>query len=566
MAQRVERAAEKHGANRVMAVSFTRSAARVIASRTELPRENVGTLHALAYRALGRPTIAETKADEWNEHVDRDPELALDSSGAKDVDLDGDRVIEMHYGETKTGSEKLSAIQTLRAIDRPEHLWPVDLLDFWSRWRSWKREANYLDFTDLIEVAADMCPTAPGDPAIFCADETQDLSPLEWKLVRVWGEAAETGLLVAADPAQCIYNWKGASPRLFFEPPIPAEDYRVLRQSFRVPRRVHARAVSWLAQSQSDVMHEYLPRDADGAVRRMPSGGPSASTWQSPRVIAEIAAADARKTGRTHMIVASCAYMLQPLLRELRELGEPFHNPYRLAAGAWNPMRGATERLVDFLGPVRPDLVRAESATRALPIWADSDSSQSAREGQEQLGRQRLWTWTELWSWVSELRASDTIRHGAKVELEERAKADARRPIDDRDPVSASELRRILEPGAHEQLKRDLQTDRPWTFIAERLLPSRTKLWRYALNVADKRGASALLERPKLIIGTIHSVKGGEADCVWVWPDLSPSAHAQWSGGDDGRDAITRTFYVAMTRAREELVLCGASGPMAVDW
>ena len=64
----VPAAAEKFGAQAVVICSLTKTAAQEIASRDlPTPKENVGTLHALAYRALGRPTIAEGEVDSWNE-------------------------------------------------------------------------------------------------------------------------------------------------------------------------------------------------------------------------------------------------------------------------------------------------------------------------------------------------------------------------------------------------------------------------------------------------------------------------------------------------------------------
>ena len=40
----------------------------------------------------------------------------------------------------------------------------------------------------------------------------------------------------------------------------------------------------------------------------------------------------------------------------------------------------------------------------------------------------------------------------------------------------------------------------------------------------------ALLDTPEIIIGTGHSVKGGEADVVYIFPDLSASGMRQWEG------------------------------------
>ena len=56
-----------------------------------------------------------------------------------------------------------------------------------------------------------------------------------------------------------------------------------------------------------------------------------------------------------------------------------------------------------------------------------------------------------------------------------------------------------------------------------------------------------------------NSVKGGEADVVYACPDLSRIAAAhRWT--DEGNAAMLRLFYVAFTRARETLVICGSGG------
>ena len=64
----VPRAAKRFGSDNVVICSLTKTAAAEIASRDlPIPRDNVGTLHALAFRALGRPTIAEGEIAAWNE-------------------------------------------------------------------------------------------------------------------------------------------------------------------------------------------------------------------------------------------------------------------------------------------------------------------------------------------------------------------------------------------------------------------------------------------------------------------------------------------------------------------
>ena len=95
--------------------------------------------------------------------------------------------------------------------------------------------------------------------------------------------------------------------------------------------------------------------------------------------------------------------------------------------------------------------------------------------------------------------------------------------------------------------------------------------------------------RRAVLFSTIHGAKGMEADCVAVFPDLSRSAWAQyrqlripyatlrklrrpWEIDEHPAMPVIRMFYVALTRAREELYLCapaasaGSDEQCAVDW
>ena len=82
--------------------------------------------------------------------------------------------------------------------------------------------------------------------------------------------------------------------------------------------------------------------------------------------------------------------------------------------------------------------------------------------------------------------------------------------------------------------------------------------------VATKRGPQALAQVPQVIVGTIHSVKGGQADCVYLFPDLSQAGDAQYRRDGPPHDSVIRQFYVGMTRAREKLYICGRESSMAV--
>ena len=93
LVKQVRRAAEKYGGEKVLCCSFTKTAATEMVNRITPPDEeplipdsSVGTLHAICYRALGSPTLAETKISQWNaEH----PDLGLSKKSAARVMEDG---------------------------------------------------------------------------------------------------------------------------------------------------------------------------------------------------------------------------------------------------------------------------------------------------------------------------------------------------------------------------------------------------------------------------------------------------------------------------------------------
>jgi hypothetical protein len=85
----------------------------------------------------------------------------------------------------------------------------------------------------------------------------------------------------------------------------------------------------------------------------------------------------------------------------------------------------------------------------------------------------------------------------------------------------------------------------------------------FPLDIAAARGPQALLETPQVIVGTIHSVKGDEAGVVILFPDLSQAGDPAYQRQGPERDAVIRTFYVGMTRAREALYIADRAGVMA---
>src|SRR5205823_14468766 len=140
------------------------------------------------------------------------------------------------------------------------------------------------------------------------------------------------------------------------------------------------------------------------------------------------------------------------------------------------------------------------------------------------------------------LNPRGVLRLGAKALIE---------ATDDSLPVTTERLTELFEAAALDSLlaaagdpKQLLQW---WT---RRVAPTFHGRVQFPVAVALAGGPRALEEPPRVIVGTIHSVKGGEADVVFLFPDLSAAGDAAYQRNGPTRDAVIRLFYVGMTRAR----------------
>jgi hypothetical protein len=94
------------------------------------------------------------------------------------------------------------------------------------------------------------------------------------------------------------------------------------------------------------------------------------------------------------------------------------------------------------------------------------------------------------------------------------------------------------------------------------LVATKDMLWHQAMDKLpeqDRAYIIAMLRRgeqftavPRITVSTIHGAKGGEAENVVVFTDLSPAADQQMSLNPDD---MHRTFYVAITRSLKNLFL-----------
>lgn len=584
--QQIERALQKYRPEEILVASFTRAAARELVMRgIPIPEQNVGTLHALCYRYFGRPKIAEAHVGDFNA---THPEYQLDLSGSVDPDdpnnsLDG-----------FTGDSLMSLYQTLRAKQTPESEWPEDVLQFKAAWERWCFDKGYLDFTMLIERGISLMEGPPDGQLVGFFDEAQDFTSLEFALIRKWANSMERVIFVGDDD-QAIYGFKGGDPDAFICEEIPPENNIFLRKSYRLPSAVVDYSLRWIRQVRNRTEKEFTANSEGGSVQYLP-----ASYKQPDQIVEDIIARWEAKEIKNAMILASCSYQLEPFKAYMYHAGIPFHNPYRVKRGDWNPIRYKSgkqrtmlRRFLDVFMAVEDAEVRKLRNTFEAFMWPCHACEASNRQKQddgtslmitarnalcEECGKKMvplpLWSPEEFRSFMGEMQASMLLKRGAKKNISSVNYPDPKIPSLDGRVFNLKyqntvddfiEQNGIMKGGFCDLANAVWDLD--YRTVQQFFMKAKQKSLDFPIAVLDRfKNLSVLKEEPPIIIGTIHSVKGGEADAVYVVPDLSPKSYTGWSFDPDMRDDIIRQFYVAMTRTRNMLFLCNPATTQTVDW
>jgi DNA helicase-2/ATP-dependent DNA helicase PcrA len=541
LAKTVRELVHEHGPESTMVSSFSVTAAKEIGSRfaaesaAARPHDRmIGTLHSHAFRAIGHGNVAldpKILAD-WNQE---NPQFYITPDSRKSGAHGGDSGSGAVSGDAVTGDELIAALDKLRATMTPREDWPDNVRRFSDRWEGWKQEVSALDFTDMVQRALERArdgEQAPGRPKFFIADEAQDQTPLETELILAWGQLADK-MIIGMDDDQAINRWRGGDPEPLINltaGPRGTLSTTVLSQSWRVPSAVHAVAERWVRRLHLRQEKAYAPRlGKDGDP--VPGAAFKVSESIRDQALVRRIEHDLEVTDGSVMVIASCNYMLESLLSALRDRGIPFHNPYRPAEARWNPLGGA-----------------ANGVSTSERVYRYLIMDQSLEDGEG-----RMWTGEDIHYWMDlvKLDRAGMVRGAKKMAS----------LFDAGTEVPEESVRALF--ASDETFAWAVSPDVNW--LAGSLLAAKEKVAAYPLAIARMHGPAALTKKPRLVVGTVHSVKGATADIVYVSPDISAAGQRNAAEGVAGRDELIRLFYVAMTRSYRELRLLNPAGGNFVD-
>ena len=253
--------------------SFTKKAANEAATRAaekfNLDEQqdliNFRTLHSLAFRILGVSKERVMKKEDYREFG-----LKVGIPIKMSFHSENDGVF-------NSDNEYLRLINKARVTER-------DLMDVYDdnlhnldierdtlfllnqELNRFKKEKGMIDYDDMLEnfIEQDVSPSFD----VLFIDEAQDLSPLQWRMVRsLWSKADKT--YIAGDDDQAIFKWAGADVDSFIALKEEVDDINTLNQSYRIPGGpIHELSQNIIERVQNRYEKKYKPREEIGKLNR----------------------------------------------------------------------------------------------------------------------------------------------------------------------------------------------------------------------------------------------------------------------------------------------------------
>ena len=215
------------------------------------------TLHSLAYRCLGITSKDMMGPEHYAEFAkEAGIELGVEK-GEEEFAIKADHPIlnEVNIARIKGKDLRQHYNESRMAIEW-HHFEYVD-----RAYRHYKASRGLLDFTDLLEKVLDDPDRLPLLKTLII-DEAQDLSQLQWRLVKELIERAEH-TYIAGDDDQAVYTWAGADVDSFL---TLEGQVKVLDQSYRVPSKIHALADQVVNRIRKRQPKIWKPRTEGGAI------------------------------------------------------------------------------------------------------------------------------------------------------------------------------------------------------------------------------------------------------------------------------------------------------------
>ena len=253
--------------------SFTKKAATEAADRAAdkfgLDKENdlpfFRTLHSYAFNQLGMTKEKMMKTEDYKEFGQK---CGIPIKTAKFSNEDGTFNSDNEY-LTIINTAAVKRMDLLEYYDSRKNILDIErntLFLLAEELKRFKKEKGLKDFNDLIEDF--LLKETTNKFEVLFIDEAQDLSLLQWEMVRkIWARAGKT--YIAGDDDQAIFKWAGADVDHFIALKEEVDDIQTLDQSYRIPGGpIHELSQKIINQVQNRFDKNYKPRAEEGILKR----------------------------------------------------------------------------------------------------------------------------------------------------------------------------------------------------------------------------------------------------------------------------------------------------------
>lgn len=490
----------------ITGLSFTRIGARTLAARVESGStdddlKNFRTIHSMCYRLLGlnkKQVLSEKQLKQF--FAD---EIKLAFVGARH-DADMDEAAPIQQRSNSPGNDLLAfyewqrnrmlpfedAFRVYRPTSELRPYWTLDTISrLLLKYEAFKADLGVLDFTDMLVNTLEQ--GLHPDTRALLVDEFQDCTTLQVELVKAWGQTQQC-VWTFGDTDQAIYTFLGTNVRDFLS--FPGEQF-ILDTNYRSGANIVDFSAKLIGRNVDRVQkHIRAARLDAGTVRRLPML--PKLDWQ-----------------RSTFVLARTNYLLVPIALELESQGVPF-----------------TMRRGSLGIPQQLD----------APAYAAFRAALALRGGRHVTAQQL----STLYSFIRNSSRAMYTAHGSKKRVEDIAAREKYLP----QPETLIALQDLPSFGGLPALIDALRADAPE--LLSRAEPQRLGYWR---RVVKQYGEDVLYNKPAITLSTVHGVKGDEADLVYLLPDVSARIAESIYRTREERESERRVFYVACTRARDEL-------------
>lgn len=418
-----------------------------------------------------------------------------------------------------------------------------------------KRLNNYLDYDDILDVVAKGLQQSPevlrwvgNQYDHILVDEMQDTNPIQWEILRPLADYAK--LFCVGDDAQSIYGFRGADFENVhsFNERLPNAEVLKLEDNYRSTQEI-LDISNWLLKVSPIAYNKQLRAVRGSGIK--PALRTFSSEWEEGRWLAEdlVERHSNGDSWNEHLVLVRSGYAARSIEQAFIAAGIPY-----VLIGGTQLMRAA--HIKDLLAVLRVVANHRDEMgwVRYLTMWPGIGDTKAGRLIEQ------FHSVENIDACIAEMRASGSFPPIAIEALEtaHRYQTNVALMLHKTFECLETKLSVRYVDSNWSRRKRDFE-------FLEKLAQGATSilafLEEYVLNPIYDSEIERSEDNDVVTISTIHSAKGTERKVCYV-ADLSVGSYPSTRAIEDAAEVEEerRVLYVALTRAKDELIMLRSSG------